>query len=50
MAGIPSNITSQQQNFFALQLIPRFGLTYARVNVQFAPVAVVPLDKSRKKE
>jgi hypothetical protein len=50
MAGIPSNITSQCKNLFALELIPRLGLTIARANVQFAPVAVVALDKSREKE
>jgi hypothetical protein len=30
--------------------MPRLGLTYARANVQFAPVPVVPLDKGWKKE
>jgi hypothetical protein len=50
MAGIPNDITDQRKNLFALELIPRFGLTYARGNVQFAAVAAAPLDKSRKKE
>jgi hypothetical protein len=50
MAGIATDSKNQQQNRFALELTPRLGLTYARANVHFAPVAVVPLDKSRKKE
>jgi len=50
MAGIPNDITNQLKNLCALELIPRFGLTYARGNVQFAPGVVVPLDKDRKKE
>jgi hypothetical protein len=50
MAGIANDIKNQQQNLFVLEHIPRFGLTYARANVQFAPVAGVPLDKGRKKE
>jgi hypothetical protein len=50
MAGIPNDITNQLKNLFVLELIPRFGLTYARGNVQFAPGAIVPLDKGRQKE
>jgi hypothetical protein len=50
MAGIAVASKNQQQNRFVLEVIPRLGLTYARANVQFAPVVVVPLDKGQKKE
>jgi hypothetical protein len=50
MAGIANDIKNQRQNRFAVEFIPRLGLTYACANVQFAPLAVVPLDKSMKKE
>jgi hypothetical protein len=50
MAGIAHEIANQRQNLFVLELTPRIGLTYARGNVQFAPVAVVALDKGGKME
>jgi hypothetical protein len=50
MAGVANNSKNEQQNRFVFEVIPRLGLTYAHANVQFAPAAVVPLDKGWKKE
>jgi hypothetical protein len=49
MEGIANDIKNQRQNRFAVEFIPRLGLTYACANVQFAPIAVVRWTKARKK-